>query len=386
MTEQLVEATQETPQLAPPARRGSREERRAATLRALSSGEEARCAYCDEPLPPLPPRGGRPTPYCPADPERYGQWGAKTITCAMLDEHREIWVQTYGPDQPMTQLDVHALDERLAALQSVLNPVQQEVAALQSHATGELAAALAARETAEAERDRAVQAARTAESEREQAVAAAEHARAKSEQAGAERAAAEERARQAVADRDQAIVERDEAQQAAETAHHDRQRALDQLTDAHERLTELHNTLASERAVGLERLDQLRREEEQARHALRTALLEEAEQRLRAQAEEHAQRLQDTQDSADRRIAKLTDQLAEATRDYATSLAPLHSQLETARSDAARLAAAETAARHQAAELRTGLAHALSTADDDAALRKLLHGMLETTPQDPQDS
>ncbi|SEG01872.1 hypothetical protein SAMN02982929_01276 [Saccharopolyspora kobensis] len=364
-----------------PARRGSREQRREVTLRALAAGEEAFCAYCGQVLPPLPPRGGRPTPYCPADPDRYGNWGAKTITCAMLDEHREIWVQVYGPDQPMTRFDVHTLDERLTVLHSALDPVRQEVAALQAHTAGELASALAAREAAESERQQAVQAARSAEVAREQAASSAELARSEAEEARKERAAAEEQARRAESERDRAFAERDEAQQAAESARSDRQRALAQLTDAQDRITELQRTLADERAVGLERLDQLRREEEQVRQELRAALTENGEQRLRAQAEEHALRLQNVQDAADRRIAKLTDQLAEAAHNYAGNLAPLHGQLDSLRSEAARCREAEAAARRELAELRNRIASALDSAGDDAALRKRVESVLE--PGDP---
>ncbi|WP_270925356.1 coiled-coil domain-containing protein [Saccharopolyspora indica] len=347
-------------------------------MRALASGEDAFCAYCGQVLPPLPPRGGRPTPYCPADPDRYGNWGAKTITCAMLDEHREIWVQVYGPDQPMTRFDVHTLDERLTVLHSALDPVRQEVAALQAHTAGELASALAAREAAETGRQQAEQSARSAETAREQAVSAAEQARSEAEEARQERALAEEQASRAESERDRAFAERDEAQQAAEDARSDRQRALAQLTAAQDRITELQATLANERAVGLERLDQLRREEERVRQDLRGTLVENGEQRLRAQAEEHALRLQNVQDAADRRIAKLTDQLAEAAHDYASNLAPLHGQLDSLRSEVARCGEAEAAARRELAELRSRIAGALGSAEDDAALRRHVESMLDT--------
>ncbi|MER6990288.1 hypothetical protein ABT337_11040 [Saccharopolyspora hirsuta] len=385
MTEQLAEATRPTAQLTPPARRGSREERRAETLRALGSGEEAHCAYCGDRLPPLPPRGGRPTPYCPADPERYGQWGAKTITCAMLDEHREIWVQTYGPDQPMTQLDVHALDERLNALQAVLNPVQQEISALQSHATEELSAALAARETAEAERREAVEAARAAEAARDEALAQAADSREEAEAARIAKDAAIQRADEAAAARDQAIAEQASARQEAEAARTDRQQALDQVAAAHQRIDDLQATLASERASALEQLDLLRREEQQTRQDLRTALTEEWRQRLDDQAEDFAQRLQDAQTRADQRIADLSEQLTRATENYATALAPLHEKISALRNELAAQTSFASRAHQQLDQLRDRLAEAVENTSDAEALREhirtvLAHTAVETPP------
>ncbi len=369
------ETPAEDARLAPPARRGSREERREATLRALAAGEEARCAYCGQPLPPLPPKGGRPTPYCPADPERYGQWGAKTITCAMLDEHREIWVRVYGTDQPMTQLDVHTLDQRLAALLAVLDPVRAEVAALQTHTTGELASALTARENAEAERHQAVEAAQAAQARSDQAVADAETARAEAAGAREAQAAAEKQAHDATAERDQAVAERGAAHQDAETARTDRQHALDQLAEAHQRVAELQATLASERASALERVDQLRREDEQARHDLRTSLTEQWQQRLAAQAEEFTQRLREAQTAADQRVAELTDQLTHSTQNYADSLAPLHAELATLRGQLAEQTTTATAAQRQLDQLRDNLTHAVAESADDGSLRQRLRAL-----------
>ncbi|MBB5158281.1 hypothetical protein [Saccharopolyspora phatthalungensis] len=384
------EPTTGSAELAPPPRRGSREERREDTLRALAAGEDARCAYCGEALPPLPPRGGRPTPYCPADPQRYGQWGAKTITCAMLDEHREIWVRTYGPDQPMTHLDVHTLDQRLTALSAVLDPVRHEVAALQSHTTGELATALEARDTAETARRQAVEAARAAEAAREEAIADAESARAEADTARAEKATAAEQASQAAAERDQANAERDQAQQEAEAARTDRQHALDRVSAAHERITELQSELASERAAALERLDQLRREEDQTRQTLRTTLTQECEQRLRDQSEEIAQQLRDTHTTADQRIAELTGQLTASTRSYAASLAPLHDELSALRGDLAAQTTAATAAHRQLGGLRDALAETLAATTGNDEIRERLLAILDhstaqkTSPEGPE--
>ncbi|MEV0052481.1 hypothetical protein AB0H34_18505 [Saccharopolyspora shandongensis] len=381
-------ATSEDGRAVPPARRGSRDERREATLRALAAGEEAHCAYCGQALPPLPPRGGRPTPYCPADPDRYGHWGAKTITCAMLDEHREIWVQVYGPDQPMTHLDVHTLDQRLTALLAVLDPVRAEVAALQAHTTGELNTALTARETAEADRRHAVHAVRTAEAARDEALAQATQAREEAEAARTEQAAAAEQAGQAAAARDQALAERSAAHQEAEAARTDRQQALDQVAAAHQRIADLQTTLASERATALERLDQLRREEAQARQELRTDLAEEWQQRLTGQAEGFTQKLQDVQATADQRITELTSHLTQSTEAYAKSLAPLHDQVATLRSQLAEQTKASTSARQGLRELHDSLAHVLHHATADDTLREQLQTVLDgsTTPPTPDAS
>lgn len=347
------------------------------TLRALAAGEEASCAYCGEVLPPIPSRGGRPTPYCPADAERYGQWGVKTITCAMLDEHREIWVQVYGPDQPMTHLDVHTLDERLAALHAVLDPVREEIASLQAHATTELGAALQARDAAEADRREAVEQARVATAKRDEAVVGAVSARDAAETARTAQAEATTQAAQAIQDRDKAITARNTAQQDAESARIDRQRALEQLNTAQQRVTELQNTLANERAIALEQLDQVRREEEQAREDQRTSLNEECEQRLRAQAEEFTQRLQAGQTAADRRITELADQLGEATRSYASSLAPLHDQIATLKAELTEQSAKAADARRQVDHLRENLAHGLDHLTDADAIRELLQAALD---------
>lgn len=369
----------------PPPRKGSRAERRDATLRALAAGEDATCAYCGEVLPPIPSRGGRPTPYCPADAERYGQWGAKTITCAMLDEHREIWVQVYGPDQPMTHLDVSTLDERLAALHAVLDPVCEEIVALQARATTELSAALQARDAAEDDRREAVEQARIAAAKRDEALVEAASARDEAETARTAQAEANTRVAQAVQDRDQAIAARHAARQDAETARIDRQRALEQLNTSQQRITELQNTLAGERTTALEQRDQVRREEEQARENQRTSLHEEYEQRLRAQAENFTQRLQAEQAAADRRITELADQLSEATRSYASSLAPLHDQLATLKAELTEQTAKADDARRQVDYVRSNLAGCLDLTDTDA-IRELLQAALDRTAVRSKDA
>ncbi|WP_345031841.1 hypothetical protein [Kutzneria kofuensis] len=89
----------------------------------MTAGMGAQCAYCGRPLPELSPRGGRPTPYCPADPERYGNWGAKVITCAMLTSSARSGCTLYGPDQPMTPLDLGALDGSLTTVLAALGSV-----------------------------------------------------------------------------------------------------------------------------------------------------------------------------------------------------------------------------------------------------------------------
>ncbi|WP_243787694.1 hypothetical protein [Saccharopolyspora gloriosae] len=371
----------------PPARRGSRDERRESTLRALATGQDAHCAYCGEPLPPLPPRGGRPTPYCPPDPERYGNWGAKTISCAMLDEHREIWTRVYGADQPMTHLDVHALDERLAALRSVLDPTREEIAALQAHASSELATALTARGSAEAERDHAAEQARAALADRDRAAADAAEARTETDTARTEQSAAQQRAEQAAQDRDQALADKAAAERVAEQAQSDRQNALDQAAAAHQRITDLQNALAEQRSGALEQQDRLRREHDQASRQLHEQLTAVHEQRMREQETEHAERLAAAQAGADERIAELTDRLTAATRGYAESLGPLHEQLTTVREQLTGRTATATAAQRRFEELRDGLRHALDSqprvedADHGETLRQKLRALLpETTP------
>ncbi len=298
-----------------------------------TSGREAYCAYCGEVLPPLPPRGGRPTPYCPADPERYGQWGAKVISCAMLDEQREIWVHLYGADQPMTPADVAVLDQRAAALVAALEPVRDEVQALRDRLAKDTAAALAAAQVAEQARDEAVGRARDAEAARVAAVTEAEHAR---DQAGADRAAAraaQDMAAAALQDRDEALAAQRAAEQARHQAQADRQHALDQTGAAANRITTLQDTLAAERATALDQLDQLRRRHEHEREQLRATLSDEHEKRLRARMAQFADQADAARRAADQQAAALHDQLTAAARAYADVLAPLHDELRGLRDE-----------------------------------------------------
>lgn len=358
----------------PPARRGSRDERREATLRALAGDQDARCAYCGRTLPPIPPQGGRPTPYCAADPQRYGRWGAKVITCAMLDEQREIWVTVYGPDQPMTVLDTRVLDAHLADAIAALDPLTTHIGALRAQVTGQTAAALAARADAEAERDAAREQARIAQAERVDALAAAQHATAQAqdarEQADADRAAAraaEQATAQALTDRDAAIRARDEADQA-------RQRALEQVSATQDRVGALQTELAGERATALERLEQARRDADDAQQALRATLTTRHENRLREQAEDFDTRARAIQADADQRVTELATRLAQATRSYADSLAPLHERIDALRTELTARAAVAADVRRQLDDTRAAVSEALDA--DDEQLRTRLRALL----------
>ena len=318
----------------PPIRRGSRDDRRDATVRALAAGDEAGCAYCGEPLPPIPRQGGRPTPYCPADPERYGKWGAKVITCAMPDEQREIWVSVYGPDQPMTLLDTQCLDDQLASALSALDPLHTELAALRTHVTEQTAAALAAREEAEAARDEALTQAQAASTERARALAVADEAR---------QAEAEARQQSEVdrAQRDEAIANAAAARKVEESAltvrdeaENNRQRALEQAAAAHDRVSALQREISALRATAVDDLEQARRTADQAQRELRASLTAEHEnrlldqqQRFREQAAEADERVRALQHAADQRIAESAAQLSQATKAYAETLAPLHAEI-----------------------------------------------------------
>lgn len=361
-----IASVNDSPALVPPVRRGSRDQRREATLRAFAAGLEAHCAYCGRQLPPLPPRGGRPTPYCSADSERYGHWGAKVITCAMLDENREIWVQVYGADQPMTQVDVDVLDDRVNALLAALDPVRTEVTALHARVGKETAAALEAKDAADQARQEAEERARVAESERAQAVAEAHQDRL---QAGADRAAlraAEELAARAVKDKDKATDQERMAKKAKDKAEADRERALDQLAAAQDRIAEVQTDLAGERASALERLDQLRQEEAQTRQALRMTLTEAHDEELRARVKELTGQLEALRTATDQRVSELISELTDATRTYAASLGPLHERL-------GRLSSELDDQSTVADELREELDH----------LRDALRGLLDQSPDEP---
>ncbi|SEO83138.1 hypothetical protein [Amycolatopsis saalfeldensis] len=325
-----------------PARRGSREERREATLRAIAADGVGHCAYCGRRLPPLPSRGGRPTPYCPADPGRYGQWGAKVISCAMLDENREIWVQVYGPDQSMTHVDVQVVDDRAATLLAALEPVRDELTSLRTRIADETLSALSDKAAADTARDQALVLADQATAKRDQASAEAEQARLQAEDDRAGLLAARQEARAAVKERDQAAAARQSARQAKDIAEADRQRALDQVAAAQDRVTALQNTLAGERAEAVERLDRLRQDADRQQQQLRASLTEDWEHRLRTRTDEFADQLHGAREAADQRIADLSGQLTAATRQYADALAPLHEQLAGLRTELAERAAAAT--------------------------------------------
>jgi chromosome segregation ATPase len=358
----------------PPIRRGSRDERRDVTLRAFAAGQDAHCAYCGRQLPRLPPRGGRPTPYCPADPERYGQWGAKVITCAMLDENREIWVRVHGPDQPMSQVDVEVLDNRVTTLLAALDPVRTEVAAFQTRVGSETAAALAAKDSAEQARDEANDRARAAETDRDAALAEAEQARLR-----AALRTAEAIATKAAQDKDTAVAARRTAEQARDTAEADRQRALDQVSAAQDRIAELQTTLAAERATALDRLDRLRQQEDQARQDLRAALTEEHGRQLRDHTTDLTGQLTALRAAADLRVTELTDQLTKATHGYAGALGPLHDQLATARHDLTEQATTSASLRRQLDNLRAAIADTLTQTAENDALHRTLTAALKIT-------
>jgi hypothetical protein len=381
-------------ELVAPARRGSRDERREGAVRALAAGLEARCAFCGEVLPPIPAKGGRPSPYCPADPERYGVWGAKVISCAMLDEQREIWVRVYGADQPMTPVDLRGLsaaaDSLTGVLATALAPVRQELDALRDRLAVETADAINARDDALRDRDTERAAAREARTDRDTAVQRAERAEQQAATDRAARATAAEAATTAERDRAAADTARQAAEADRDTAVADRQRALTQAATAQDRITELQATLARDRAVALADLDHLRRDAEaHLRESLaaqaaahETALAEHTDQHraaLAAQARDHQQdltgltgQLQSARADADRRADHLTAQLTAATTSYAESLAPLHAELAAART------ATATWQHHYAA-----LHHTLSTAA--ATHPDLTTALQAAPPPGPQD-
>ncbi|TVT39954.1 hypothetical protein FNH05_23480 [Amycolatopsis rhizosphaerae] len=330
-------------------------------------------------MPPIPPRGGRPTPYCPADPERYGRWGARVITCALLDECREIWVHTYGADQPMTRVDLRTLDERTATVLDALEPVRQEIAALRTRVSDEAAAALEEKSAAEVARDAAIERAREAEAERVKAAEEAGQARRQAEEDRARAVEAQERAALAVREKDEALARQQAAEREKTKAIVDRERALDQVTTAHEKIAELQTALTGERATTLERLDQLRHEEARARQNL----TEEYEQRLRARTEEFNGQARSLQAAADQRVAELTTRLARATQAYADALAPLHEQIGKLRADLTTQTAHAADLARQREDLNSALGQALDETTEEQPLRGRLAAMLGRQSVDP---
>ncbi|MBB5897780.1 hypothetical protein ACFFS4_12305 [Kutzneria kofuensis] len=364
--------------LSPPARRGTRDERREATLRALTAGMGAQCAYCGRPLPELSPRGGRPTPYCPADPERYGNWGAKVITCAMLDEQREIWVHLYGPDQPMTPLDLGALDGSLTTVLAALDPLRSVVGELSDRVTGEAADALAAKEAAENQQSEARAEADRAMAERDRALAEAAEAREQAADALAVKDAAERLAAEALAARDQALADQRAAEQVRDEAVRTKQEALDKVAQSQDRVADLQQVLERERQESARQREQLRVDHLQAMQELQASLASRHDERIQAQADEFRKQAQAATAAAEARIDDLTGQLARASQTYAESLAPLHQQLSSLRQELDREAAAKQAAEQRVMDLRAALAHRLDQAGDDEALRQTLRDLLQT--------
>jgi hypothetical protein len=351
--------------LVPPVRRGTRDERRDATVRDLAAGKEALCAFCGAVLPPIPARGGRPTPYCAADPERYGTWGAKVISCALLDEQREIWVRVFGADQPITPVDVEALragvSSLAAALDAAIGPVREDLAAVRHRLTEETAAAVAARDLAHRDRDTALDEAHTAREERDAAHQRAERAEQQATVAAEERTAALDQAEKAEQQRDQARTAQQAAEQDRDTARGERQQALTQVTTVQERVTELQDALAAERAAALAALDEARRvADERIRDALATQAGEH-DRALRTRTDDLTRQLDATRQSADERVDRvttdLTSRLSAATADYTQTLASLHDQLTGLRTDLAASQATSRQHQQQLTRLRTGLTH-----------------------------
>lgn len=338
----------------------------------------AQCAYCGRPLPELSPRGGRPTPYCPADPERYGNWGAKVITCAMLDEQREIWVHLYGPDQPMTPLDLGALDGSLTTVLAALDPLRSVVGELSDRVTGEAADALAAKEAAENQQSEARAEADRAMAERDRALAEAAEAREQAADALAVKDAAERLAAEALAARDQALADQRAAEQVRDEAVRTKQEALDKVAQSQDRVADLQQVLERERQESARQREQLRVDHLQAMQELQASLASRHDERIQAQADEFRKQAQAATAAAEARIDDLTGQLARASQTYAESLAPLHQQLSSLRQELDREAAAKQAAEQRVMDLRAARAHRLDQAGDDEALRQTLRDLLQT--------
>jgi DNA repair exonuclease SbcCD ATPase subunit len=361
--------------LSPPVRRGGRDERREATLRALTAGIGAQCAYCGRVLPELSPRGGRPTPYCAPDPERYGNWGAKVITCAMLDEQREIWVHLYGP-QPITPLDLAALDGTLATALSALDPLRTVVGELSTRVTGEAADALAAKASAEEQGQQARAEATQAIAERDQALAEASAARQEAADAIAAREDAARQASEALQARDQALVDQRAAEQIRDDAVRTKQAALDKVTQSQDRVADLQQVLERERQESAAQREQLRAAHVQALQELQTSLAHRQDERLQAQAAEFRQQTQSAATAAEARIDAVTSQLTAASQSYAQSLAPLHQQLSDLRRDLDAATAATRSEQRRLTDLRAALTRALEQQTDEPTLRQALSELL----------
>jgi DNA repair exonuclease SbcCD ATPase subunit len=304
----------------------------------------------------------------------------------MLDECREIWVSSYGADQPMTQVDVETLDQRAATLLAALDSVREEVGTLRTRVAEETAAALAARANAEHATAQAQAQARQATAECTQALAEADHARRQADDDRAHLRTAQELADQAIKDKDQAVAQRQAAENDKRKAEADRQRALDQVSAAQDRIAELQATLAGERATVLERLDQLRREHDQAREDLRSTLAIEYDQKLRARTEEFNEQVHALSAAADHRVSELTSQLTQATQTYADALGPLHNQLSQLRNDLTEQSATASTLRQQLDDLRSTLNQALNHTAADEPLRQRVATALDDPQSGPRAS
>ncbi|QUQ64781.1 hypothetical protein [Kutzneria sp. CA-103260] len=285
----------------------------------------------------------------------------------MLDEYREVWVQVYGPDQPMTRLDVTTLDERLTVVRTAVRPLLDEVAAVQAYLTQQTAAAITTSENATAARDEANRAMAEAVTTRDDALAKAEAAATASAADQVARAEADTRASEAATAAENALV----AQRAAETvrdeAQRERQQALDQVTSAQRQVTDLQQALNSERVATVDNLARLRAERSAAEQALRITLTEDYEGRLAAQADAFAIKERSDRQNADARIDKLTNDLATATRTYADELGQLHTDKAALASDLARQAAAASEAKQRLHGLEADLAGVFERTADTGA-------------------
>ena len=351
------------------------------TLRALTAGPGARCAYCGRELPEISPRGGRPTPYCPADPERYGNWGAKVITCAMLDEQREIWVHLYGPEQSITPMDLGTLDGSLATVLSALDPLREAVGELSTRVTGEASDALAAKDAAERQRQEAQQETDRAVAERDRALTEASEAREQAAQAQTERAAADQLAAEALTARDQALADRRAAEQVRDEAVRTKQEALDKVAQSQDRVDTLHQVLERERTESAQQRERLRVDHLAALQELQATLAHRHDERLHAQADELRRQAQAATTASETRIDDLTGQLARASQTYAESLAPLHEQIASLRQDLAREVAAVAEGQRRLAklhaDLRVGLAPDDAIGVDEATLRQRIQAVID---------
>lgn len=329
----------------------------------------AHCAYCGRVLPELSPRGGRPTPYCAADPKRYGNWGAKVITCAMLDEQREIWVHLYGPDQSITPMDLGALDGSLTTVLAALDPLRSVVGELSSRITGEAADALAAKETAEDQQREARAETERAVAERDRALAEASEARQQTADAIAAREAAERVAADALTARDQALADQRAAEQVRDDAVRTKQEALDKVAQAQDRVADLQQVLERERQESAQQREQLRVDHLRALQDLQASLAQRHDERLQAQAAELRQQAQSATTAAEARIDALTTQLAAASQTYAQSLAPLHEQIAALRQELAGEKAKTQEARQRWDQLRADLRAEIAE-EDEAGFRE----------------